>query len=155
MMKDQKPKEFSRKKPNATVARSWDTGKTAFRLIAQHKTTADPTAYAVWYHYAGKKNAELNAAMDAILADERGVSSVDLRHLYETYLKEGRDAEAQLEGISQQIETKVAGGAIAGHRCHLDNHGLCFLDGCCEEPSTKRLVAGADHERARRYYRDD
>jgi|GEM_PF-2917181 len=90
-------------------SRSWNTGKAAFKLIGQHRTSADPKSYAVWYEYALGKNEDLNAAIDKTLALEQGISSAELRQLHETFLAASPDAERTLEGISQEIENKVAG----------------------------------------------
>lgn len=105
-MNNKNSKEFSRKPVHA---RSWETGRTAFKLIAQHKTSADPKSYSVWFAYVAGQNQELKAALDGILTQKRGVSVVEMRHLHETYLAETGDAEEKLEGISQAIQSKVAG----------------------------------------------
>jgi len=101
--------EFARKSPKSAHSRSWDAGRTAFKMIAQHKTSADPKSYAVWYEYTSKKNPDLVLALDEIVAENRGVSDAEMRHLHENYIAEKRETEAKLQNISREIESKVAG----------------------------------------------
>jgi len=108
-MNDQKNQVLRTKKPRTALSLSWNIGKTAFKLISQHRTSADPKSYAVWYEYASRKNPELRMAMDQILGHERGVTAAELRQLYDAYVTENRDAEAELETISQAIQSEVAG----------------------------------------------
>jgi len=108
-MTNQNAKEFSQKKPKSAHARSWEAGRAAFKLIGQHKTSADSKSYAVWYAYTTKSNPDLQAALDSILSRADGVSSAEMLHLHETYIAETGEAEEKLESISQAIQSKVAG----------------------------------------------
>ena len=96
-------------KPKSPHARSWKTGRAAFELIVKNKTSADPKSYAVWYEYAAKSNAGLTAAVNLLLVQERGISVADMGQLYDEYLADRAESEAQLDDISQAIQTKVAG----------------------------------------------
>ena len=98
-----------RPKPKSVSQRTWDTGRAAFKLISRHRTEADPKAYAVWYEYVTRQNSDLVAALESLIAANQGVSAADLRQLYENYIAENRDTEQKLEGISQAIQSEVAG----------------------------------------------
>lgn len=109
MMNDQKKQVLSPRKPRTALSISWDVGKTAFKLISQYSTSADPKSYAVWYEYASRKNVELRSVMDEILQHGRGVTAAEIRQLYDTYVAESRNAERELDSISQAIQSEVAG----------------------------------------------
>lgn len=96
-------------KAKSPHARSWQIGRTAFKLIGKHQTSADPKSYAVWYEYAAKNNAELTAEVNLILALERGISIAEMGQLYDKYFAENTQSDAELDDISRAIETKVAG----------------------------------------------
>lgn len=108
MINAPKSKEFSQKSKPAR-SRSWHTGRSAFKLISQHQTSADPKSYSVWYEYVARKNKALVAAVDDILAQQRGITSIELLQVYEHHLAATRDTEEQLDDISQAIQSKVAG----------------------------------------------
>ena len=95
--------------PKSPHARSWQTGRTAFKLIAKHQTSADPKSYAVWYEYAAKTNPGLTAAVNLLLAQDRGISVADMGQLHDDYLADTTQSDSQLDDISQAIQTKVAG----------------------------------------------
>ncbi len=88
---------------------TWPTAQAAFKLITKHRTAADPTAYAVWYGYASKENAELNAAIDELLAQTGGISAVEMQQLHADYIQGDDQTEKVLEDISRAIHDKVAG----------------------------------------------
>ena len=96
-------------KPKTAIQRAWDNGRTAFKLMAKHRSSADPKSYAVWYEYVTRKNPELVAVLERLIAQGHGVSAADLRQLYESHIAENSDAEQKLEGISQAIQSEVAG----------------------------------------------
>ncbi|MEM9179495.1 MAG: diguanylate cyclase [Pseudomonadota bacterium] len=77
--------------------------------MAKHRSSADPKSYAVWYEYVTRKNPELVAVLERLIAQGHGVSAADLRQLYESHIAENSDAEQKLEGISQAIQSEVAG----------------------------------------------
>ena len=109
MMQASKAKSSSPANSKSPHARSWQTGRTAFKLIGKHQTSADPKSYAVWYEYAAKSNPELTAELNLILALEQGVSVADMGQLYDKYIAESTQSDAELDDISRAIETKVAG----------------------------------------------
>lgn len=88
---------------------SWDHGRAAFKLIVQHKSSADPNSYAVWFAYAAQSHPALNTDLDEILAENGGITAVEVQQLFDTYLRDRGGAEANLETISRAIEDKVAG----------------------------------------------
>ncbi|MEO1553053.1 MAG: diguanylate cyclase [Pseudomonadota bacterium] len=96
-------------KPKTATQRTWVTGRAAFKLMAQYQSAADPKSYAVWYEYAARKNTDLVTSLDRLIAQDRGVSTAVLRQLYETHIAEHRDTEQKLAGISQAIQSEVAG----------------------------------------------
>ena len=96
-------------KSTSTHAKTWTLGQSAFKLIQKHDTSADPKSYSVWYAYAAGKNPKLNKAIDEVLEQNVGISSADIRQMYDLHLAEQTETEEKLESISQAIETKVAG----------------------------------------------
>ncbi|MEM7328877.1 MAG: diguanylate cyclase [Pseudomonadota bacterium] len=109
MTSDPSAQDVRQKKPKTARARSWQTGRDTFKLMAQHKCAADPISYAVWYTFVDGKNKAVTAAIDRLIADARGISAADLRQIHDLHIAENRQAEEQLEGISQAIQTEVAG----------------------------------------------
>ena len=109
MKTDANDPALRRAKAKTALQRAWDNGRSAFKLIAQHRSSADPRSYAVWYEYVSRKNPKLVAMMDRLISQEQGVSAADLRQLYELHVAENNDTEKKLEGISQAIQSEVAG----------------------------------------------
>lgn len=109
MMPNSKATTVPPKPLTSPHARSWQIGRAAFKLIAQHKTSADPKSYAVWFEYVSKRNAELTATLNLIIAQDQGVSAADLAQLYDTHLAERAASDDKLDDISQAIQNKVAG----------------------------------------------
>lgn len=93
---------------SAPQSPSFKLGRDAFKLIHRYRTSADPKTYAVWFEYVAGKNQNLVSALDQILGQKRGITSVELNQLYEQWLRES-DGSDQLRDISQAIEAKVAG----------------------------------------------
>ena len=85
--------------------------KQAFQNILQRKVTPHPDKFAVWYTYAGGKNAELKAEMDRALAEGERIDDNLLAGLYEKYLAEEAEREelnAASERIQQTLEQVMA-----------------------------------------------
>lgn len=99
----------SPKKPRHAYSRSWDTGQAAFKLIAQHRTSADPMSYEVWYTYASGKNEELKIAVDAALEESGGISVAEMQHLHAQFLAKASHTNEELDDISRAIREEVAG----------------------------------------------
>lgn len=102
------PAETS-KKPNSAYAKTWDTAQKAFKLIAKHRTSADPIAFSVWYGYVSGSKPDLNTAMETMLAETGGLSSADMQQLYSEHIEEASHTEEQLDDISRAIQDEVAG----------------------------------------------
>lgn len=94
--------------PPRAYAKSWDTAKSAFKLISRHRTSADPTAYAVWFAYAEGKQSELNAAIDAALEENGSISLAEIQHLHAEYIAPNAQADEDLDDISRAIRNEVA-----------------------------------------------
>lgn len=105
------PETFPEKSKPARHAysRSWDTAQTAFKLIARHRTSADPMSYAVWYAYAAGSHAELKAAVDATLEESGGISLAEMQHLHAEFIATGSQTNEALDDISRAIREEVAG----------------------------------------------
>ena len=105
------PKSNSAQTGKVKTARSvsWDFGRAAFKLIAQHKSSADPKSYSVWYAYVSQSKPALNKELDEILAESGVITAVEIQQLYETHLRIDGLVEENLETISRAIEDKVAG----------------------------------------------
>ncbi|MEL7040732.1 MAG: diguanylate cyclase [Pseudomonadota bacterium] len=91
-------------KPSST----WDTGKSAFKLIVEHSSPADPKSYAVWYEYTSQSNLDLKTSIDDILARGDQITAAEILQLYETYIQAQSNTEAHLETISRAIQNEVA-----------------------------------------------
>ena len=109
MIEDPKSNQVARAKARSPRSISWETGQAAFKLIAQHKCSAEPQSYAVWYAYASQKNPSLSEDLDELLAENGGISAVELQQIYETHLKDAHENDLNLESISREIQDKVAG----------------------------------------------
>lgn len=96
-------------KPKTAAQRTWVTGRAAFKLMAQHRSAADPKSYAVWYEFVARKNTDLVSSLERLIAQDRGVSAADLRQLYDTHIAENRDMEKKLADISEAIQSEVDG----------------------------------------------
>lgn len=96
-------------KPKSASQRTWEYGRAAFKLMSQHRTAADPKAYAVWYEFVTRKNPDLIKAVEHLISGDQGISAADLRQIYERYIAVNSDTEQKLEGISQAIQSEVAG----------------------------------------------
>ncbi|MFN3212729.1 MAG: diguanylate cyclase domain-containing protein [Henriciella sp.] len=75
----------------------------------QHRSLAEPKAYSVWYTYAAQSHPSLNEELDEILAENGGISAVEIHQLFDAHLKDRAASEHSLETISRAIEDKVAG----------------------------------------------
>jgi diguanylate cyclase len=102
------PTENATKSRHA-YANSWDTAQTVFKLISQHRTSADPISYAVWYNYAAGKHPELKTAMDTALQEHGGISLAEMQHLHAEFVANDTQTEEELEDISRAIREEVAG----------------------------------------------
>ena len=109
MINDPKPNSPATDKVKSPRALSWETGQAAFKLMAQHRCSADPQSYAVWFAYAAQSKPVLNEELDEILAESGGISAVEIQQLFDAHLKDQRDTDESLETISRAIEDKVAG----------------------------------------------
>ena len=98
-----------RAKPKSASQKTWENGRAAFKLMSQHRTAADPIAYAVWYEFVTRKCPALVSALEHIIAGDQGISAADLRQLYERHIAADSDTEQKLEGISQAIQSEVDG----------------------------------------------
>lgn len=96
-------------KPRHAYARSWEIAQTVLSLISQHRTSADPISYAVWYNYAVGKHAELNTAVNAALEHGGGISLAEMQHLHAEFVANDNQTEEQLDDISRAIREEVAG----------------------------------------------
>ena len=95
--------------PKHAYANSWDTAQTVFKLISEHRTSADPTAYAVWYKYVAGRQPELNAAVDAVLEQSGAISVAEMQHLHAEFIAEDSRSDEDLDTISRAIRDEVAG----------------------------------------------
>jgi diguanylate cyclase (GGDEF)-like protein len=109
MINDPKSNSASASKKRSPRSISLETGQAAFKLIAQHRSSAEPKAYSVWYAYAAQSHPALNKELDEILAENGGISAVEIHQLFETHLRYGVANQHSLETISRAIEDKVAG----------------------------------------------
>ncbi len=96
-------------KPRQAYANAWLTAQTVLTLISQHRTSADPVSYAVWYNYAAGKHPELNTAVDAALEHGGGISLAEMQHLHAEFVANDNQAEEELDDISRAIREEVAG----------------------------------------------
>lgn len=99
----------NRKLVKPTFSNTWEAAKTAFELIASHRTPADPLSYAVWYAYAAKTDPDLVAAVDAILAQGSTINAAEMKQLHAEYVQSRSETEGELEHISRAIQDEVAG----------------------------------------------
>ncbi|MEL7540168.1 MAG: diguanylate cyclase [Pseudomonadota bacterium] len=127
-----------RAKPKSAVQKSWDSGRTALKLMAQHRSAADPKSYAVWYEYVRQQNPGLVAVMERLIGQNQGISSADLRQLYESYIADNSETEQKLEGISQAIQSEVAGAKSLVTDAIASTH-----DYVSTMDKTKRLIPSA------------
>lgn len=95
--------------PRHAYAGSWDTAQRVFELISQHRTSAEPTSYAVWYAYVTGQQAELKAAVDTALEENGGISLAEMQHLHAQFVADGSGSDGDLEDISRAIREEVAG----------------------------------------------
>ncbi|MEL6664726.1 MAG: diguanylate cyclase [Pseudomonadota bacterium] len=109
MINDPKSNSAQTGKVKTPRSLSWEFGRAAFKLIVQYKSSADPKSYAVWYAYASQSKPALNKELDEILAENGGITAVEVQQLHETHLRLDGLAEENLETISRAIEDKVAG----------------------------------------------
>ena len=93
---------------SAAQSPSFKLGRDAFKLIHRYRTSADPKTYTVWFEYVSRKNQNLVAALDDILGQKRGITSVELNQLYDQFIQD-TDGTDRLQDISEAIEAKVAG----------------------------------------------
>jgi len=103
------PQTADAQTPKHAYAKSWDTAQAVFELIARHRTSADPTAYAVWYKYVAGRLPELNTAIDTALEENGGISLAEMQHLHTEYVAEGGQTDEGLDDISRAIREEVAG----------------------------------------------
>ncbi|MEL6692955.1 MAG: GGDEF domain-containing protein [Pseudomonadota bacterium] len=109
MINDPKSNSAQTGKVKTPRSISWEFGRAAFKLIVQHKSSADPKSYSVWYAYASQSKPGLNKDIDEILAENGGITAAEVQQLHETHLRIDGLAEENLENISRAIEDKVAG----------------------------------------------
>ena len=109
MINDPKSNSVQTGKVKTPRSLSWEFGRAAFKLIVQYKSSADPKSYAVWYAYAAQSKPALNKELDEILAENGGITAVEVQQLHDTHLRIDGLAEENLETISRAIEDKVAG----------------------------------------------
>jgi diguanylate cyclase (GGDEF)-like protein len=92
--------------------------------LRAHHRTGDPRQFEFWYTYTTGRNTALNAAADAIIAENGSITATEVYTLYEQYLSpwrmtEGRDVltskfSAQLEELSDAIDDAI--GSTMAHR---------------------------------------
>ncbi|GAB5454551.1 MAG: hypothetical protein Hens2KO_07800 [Henriciella sp.] len=126
---------------------SWEVGRAAFKLIVQHKSSADPKSYSVWYAYAAQNTPDLNTELDEILAENGSITAAEVRQLFESHLRDVGHAEESLETISRAIEDKVAGAqSLVTEAISSTDEYVSSLDRAKEQlplGSTREQIVGA------------
>lgn len=80
--------------------------RVAFGMMERHKVPPYPENFSIWYTYVSGRNAELSAAIDAILRAGTGFSSAVNDELYERFpaFAPGR---AELREVGERVEAAV------------------------------------------------
>ena len=80
--------------------------KTAFQHIQKHGTPPDPIAYALWYAYAARSPAGVNAAVDQLIASGRALDSFELNEIYREFIADNQEEQAQ-QAIGDEFEKSL------------------------------------------------
>ena len=80
--------------------------KAAFQHIQKHGTPPDPHTYALWYAYVARTPPGVNTAVDQLLASGRALDSYELGEIYNEFLSEKQEDEAQ-EAIGKEFEKSL------------------------------------------------
>ncbi|MEO0608228.1 MAG: GGDEF domain-containing protein [Pseudomonadota bacterium] len=76
--------------------------KAAFQHIQKHGTPPEPHTYALWYAYVARTPPGVNTAVDQLLASGRALDSYELGEIYNEFLSENKEDEAQ-EAIGKEF----------------------------------------------------
>src|ERR1700736_4732258 len=93
----------------------------AEQALSQIKALAlsgDPQSFEIWYTYVAGTRPQLNAHINAILAQRRTLSSTDLDQIYYQFFSPARAAE-RVETVG--AKTKAAIGATAHYQNELED----------------------------------
>lgn len=80
--------------------------KTAFQHIQKHGTPPDPIAYALWYAYASRSPAGVNAAVDQLIASGRALDSFELNEIYREFIADNKEEQVQ-QAIGDKFEKSL------------------------------------------------
>lgn len=80
----------------------------AIDLAVRHNTPPIPRNFEVWYTYASRENADLNASLDRVMQDGGPIEGWWFEHLYEEHLSP-RGLNEGVAKISRRIDSEIGG----------------------------------------------
>lgn len=126
--------------------------KLALSLMEKHGVSPNPDNYAVWFHYALSKNADLVREIDTIISNKLGFTPENNAYLYQKYIVSNRNQKALDEAAigAQKVLLEVLrvvndfGGETKNYNKDMDHYiehiGREFGDGHSVKNIFKELI---------------
>jgi diguanylate cyclase len=99
-------------------------GEQAIGRIKEHRTSAYPRVYELWYTFATGHNAALNRALTAVLGKANGISDHEIEEIYDNYLSPLRFSDrvdqvgsrlmGEIDQVMAMVEAAMGQTAVYG-----------------------------------------